>query len=140
MLKKIGKNLDKDQFLKITTAQLYSILYYASPVWLNRTLSASYWTKIRSLHYRILRGAIKDYKNKVTRPRLDKLCKRATPDMWSKYTTQTAVIKTVRDGSPSFLMTSLTLNLSLGFLPRTLSMNSRTGVAACERCSLNPVF
>jgi len=111
MLKKIGKNLDKDQFLKIATAQLYSILYYASPVWLNRTLSASYWTKIRSLHYRILRGAIKDYKKKVTRPRLDKLCKRATPDMWSKYTTATAVIKTVRDGSPSFLMTCINTTL-----------------------------
>jgi len=38
MLKKVDKTLTKEQFLKIATAQLYSIVYYSAPVWLNATL------------------------------------------------------------------------------------------------------
>jgi len=60
LLKKVAKNMDTEQFLKVATAQLYSLLYYASQVWLNQTLKAPYWNKLRSLYYRILRGAIKD--------------------------------------------------------------------------------
>jgi len=111
MLRKISRNFDTEQFLKIATAQLYSILYYASPVWLNRTLKATDWTKLRSLHYRILRSAVKDFKKKVPRGTLDTRCKRATPEMWSKYSTASIVIKTVRDGSPCFLMTCINTTL-----------------------------
>jgi len=64
MLKKIRRNLDLSDYLKVATAQLYSILYYGSPVWLNCTLEASLLKKLRALHYKILRVGIKDCKQK----------------------------------------------------------------------------
>jgi len=70
--------------MKIATAQLYSTLYYASPVWLNRTFKALYWTKIRSLHYRILRSAVKDYKKKVSRESI----RQTLQESYSRYIVQ----------------------------------------------------
>jgi len=60
----LKKDMEKDQFLKIATAQLYSLLYYASQLWLNKTLKAPYWVKLRLLRYRLLCGVVKDYKQK----------------------------------------------------------------------------
>jgi len=103
LLKKIAKNMNVEQFIKVATAQLFSIVYYASQVWLNKTLKGQYWTKLRSLHYRILRGAVKDFKQKRSKLSLDSQCKRATPKMWSDYSTSTMVMKLIRDGSPTYL-------------------------------------
>jgi len=105
MLRKIRKNMEKDQFLKVATAQLFSIMYYASPVWLNETLGSSQWKKLRSIHYRILRIATKDFKQRANRRVLDKTYKRATPKMWSQYSTFLLVMKTLRDRSPIYLTT-----------------------------------
>jgi len=85
----------------VATAQLYSILYYGSVVWLNN---------MRSIHYRILRVGIKDYKQKVSKNRIDKACKRATPEMWSKYAAGSLVIKITRDRGPLNLYAGLMEN------------------------------
>jgi len=103
MLKKIRKNLDMDQFLKIATAQIYSILYYASQVWLNETLRSDYWQRLKSLHYRVLRAAARDFKQKMPKTTLDKKCKRVNPKTWSTYSTSSLVIKVIRDRSPTYL-------------------------------------
>jgi len=103
MLRKIRKNLDLEQFLRVATAQLYSIMYYASAVWLNETLKSEEWKKLRSMHYRILRAGIRDYKQRVSKKVIDVLCKRATPQMWSNYSTNTVSIKIIRDRSPQYL-------------------------------------
>jgi len=42
-------------------------------VWLNKTLSAPLWTKLRSVHYRVLRATTRDYKKKKHRADLDKI-------------------------------------------------------------------
>jgi len=107
LLKKIRKNMTKEQFLKVATAQIFSILYYAAPVWLNKTLTARLWTKLRSVHYRVLRAATRDYKKRKHREELDKNCKRATPKMWSGYITSSTAIKIVRDRYPKYLVESL---------------------------------
>jgi len=111
MLKKVGKNLKMQQFLKVATAQLFSIIYYAAPVWLNKTLTSDLWRKLKSLHYRILRAAKKDYKRVIPNQLLDKECKRATPKMWSEYATTTMAIKVLRDRSPFQLFNHLNENL-----------------------------
>lgn len=111
MLRKVAKNLTTEQFLKVATAQLYSILYYASPVWLNQTLKSTHWQKLRTIHYRILRVAVKDYKKRIPNHTLDRRCLRATPKMWSYYSTSSIVIKILRDRSPGFLCDEIKLTL-----------------------------
>jgi len=108
MLRKIRRNLDLQDYLKVATAQLYSILYYGSPVWMNDTLEKSLWQKLKSLHYRILRVGIRDFKRRKSKKHIDKTCKRATPEMWSKYASGALVIKIIRDRSP--------LNLYIGIM------------------------
>jgi len=111
MLKKVAKNLNSDQFLKVATAQLFSIMYYAGPVWLNGTLTSDLWKKLRALHYRILGAAKKDYKKVVSKDTLNREYKRATPRMWSDYSAAALAIKILRDRSPIHLYEHLTLNL-----------------------------
>jgi len=103
MLKKIRKNLDLSQFLKLATSQLFSQMYYASQVWMNETLGSEGWRKLRSMHYRILRAAVRDFKCEIPRKDLGKTCKRVPPEIWSAYSTSSLVIKIKRDGSPTYL-------------------------------------
>jgi len=107
LLRKIRKDLELEQYLKIATAQLFSKIYYASPVWLNETLSSDQWKRLKSLHYRILRVGTRDYKQKTSKKVLDVQCKRATPRMWSNYSTNMIVIKILRDRSPSFIFDTI---------------------------------
>jgi len=51
---------------------------------------------------------IRDFKKKKSKLYIDKICKRATPEMWSKYATGALVIKVMRDRSP--------LNLYIGLM------------------------
>jgi len=106
-LKKIRKNLKMNQFLKAATAQIFRILHYASPVWLNKTLTLHLWTKLRSTHCRVLRAAIRDYKKRKHRVELDKVCKSATPQMWSHYLTTSTAMKIITDGVPEYLKAKL---------------------------------
>jgi len=107
LLKKIRKNMTVEQFLTVASSQIFSIMYYASQVWLNKTLSAKLWGKLKSLHYRILRAATRDFKRKVSKLTLDKQCKRATPSMWSSYSTCSLAIKILRDRYPKRLEATL---------------------------------
>jgi len=51
MFEKIVKNMTTEQILKIATAQLYSLIYYATnPVWINCTLTADLRNRLRALH------------------------------------------------------------------------------------------
>jgi len=61
MLRKIAENLTKEQLLKMATAQLFSIVYYSTPLWINNTLKYGLWKKLKSPHYQILRIAVNNY-------------------------------------------------------------------------------
>jgi len=65
--------------MKVVTSQFFGTLYYAAPVWLNSELKESQWNRLNSIHYRVIRAAIKDYKRKVPRAVLNIISKRATP-------------------------------------------------------------
>jgi len=110
MLRKIRRNLDVQDYLKVATAQLYSILYYGSSVWLNNTLDKSLWIKLKS---RPLQDSysvgIRDFKQRKSKMFIDKTFKRATPEMWSnKYVSGMLVIQIMKDRSP--------LNLYIGLM------------------------
>jgi len=111
MIKKITKSFTKEQFLKFATSQIFSQVYYASQVWLNETLTSDLWQKLKALHYRVLRATQRDFKRKIPKATLDRVCKRATPKMWSSYSTASLVIKILRDCSPINIHDQITGNL-----------------------------
>ncbi len=98
----VRKYLTEKQFLKSVTCNFYSIVYYGASVWLSSCKSISK-TKLHSLHFRLLRTACKDYKNKISRDDLTNRCMRATPLEWSRYTSTSIAIKTIRDHQPKML-------------------------------------
>ena len=55
--------------------------------------------KLNSLHYRLLRTIVGDWKQVVSRDKLDELG-RVRPSTWAKYSTASTVIKIIRDGHP----------------------------------------
>lgn len=54
---------------------------------MNDALTYENWSRLRSQHYRALRAATGDFKNKTSRHELDQTCKRATPRQWAYYIT-----------------------------------------------------
>lgn len=111
LLRKIRPVLSMQQFLNIATSQVLSTLYYAAPVWLNTTLGYKHWKKVESMHYRIMRVAINDFKGRRKRKVIDSLCKRATPRMWSDYISASTAIKIIRDNKPRGLADSIEKNM-----------------------------
>ena len=55
--------------------------------------------KLNGLHYKLLRIATKDWKNRTPRSVLDEVG-RARPTTWSKYSTASTAIKILRDKVP----------------------------------------
>jgi len=98
----LRKYLTEAQFLKAVSAHFYGTVFYACSVWYDNA-KACYKNKLRSLHFRLLRAACKDYYQQYSKDYLSKRCRRATPDEWAKYCTSSIVIKTIRDKNPKRL-------------------------------------
>lgn len=98
----LRKYLTESQFLKAASANYYGSVYYASSVWFQNT-KAIFKTRLNSIHFRLLRTAKRDFKMKFSRCELTHLCKRATPEQWSKFITASRVIKIVRSNEPKEL-------------------------------------
>jgi hypothetical protein len=105
----LRKYLTEEQFLKAASANYYGSIYYASSVWF-QNLKQVHKTKLNSYHFRLLRTAKRDFKMKLKRTELTELCQRATPEQWAKFITASRVIKIMRDGLPSGLVTRLQRN------------------------------
>ena len=113
LLRKIRPLLTMEQFLTISTSQVFSTAYYATPVWLNCTLSSKLWKKITSFHYRVMRVACRDFKARKKRILIDKQCKRATPKMWGDYISASTAIKITRDSEPRLLADDIRSNWTI---------------------------
>jgi len=81
----ISRFIDKKHMMKVITAHLFSMLYYAAPVWLNPLTRQRHITMLNSIHYRAMRLSIGDWRNKIPRREVDLKCKRATPTQWMAY-------------------------------------------------------
>jgi hypothetical protein len=86
--------------MQILTSQFFSKLYYCSQVWLTSTTKRKLWNSINSIHYRAVRVAVRDFKRRVNREKLDLICSHASPKQWSKYAISNTIIKIIRDGIP----------------------------------------
>jgi hypothetical protein len=105
----LRKYLNEKQFLKAASANYYGSVYYGATVWYH-SLKQKYKTKLTSTHFRMLRTAKRDYKLKFKRTELTELCKRATPEQWTRFLTATRVVKIVRNRAPTDLYRILTQN------------------------------
>ena len=56
-------------------------------------LSSASWKRLNSAHYRAIRAAFSDHRNRISRKDLDKRSARATPVEWASYITASTVIK-----------------------------------------------
>jgi len=98
----LRKYLTESQFLKAVSAHFYGTVFYACSVWYEG-IKQTYKNKLRSLHFRLLRTACRDYYYQHSKEYLSRRCRRATPDEWAKYCTASIVIKTIRDKNPARL-------------------------------------
>jgi len=102
-LRIIANKLDKHQTLRVVTSQVFSILYYASPLWLTSELSSRNMSRIESMHFTALRLALKDHKKIMHRSDITKNTKRMNPKSWMKYGAASMAIKILRDQCPHSL-------------------------------------
>jgi len=98
-LQYVRQRVTKGQFLTIMTSQYYSSCFYACQAWLGHHTRYQDLRKLNSLHYRLLRTAVNDWKCKIKRNELNTLG-RARPSLWSKYSCSNIVIKILRDRVP----------------------------------------
>jgi len=111
-IKFLRKYLTKDQFLKAASAHFYGAVFYASSLWFEQCKSR-FKTRFKSLHFRLLRTACKDYGLNRSNVKLTAICKRATPVEWAKFATTSKVTKIMRDEQPKQLFTLLQRTLFL---------------------------
>jgi len=75
--------IDQESALKIITSQYFGTCYYAAPVWLTDQLFSQSWKRLNNQHFRAIRAAVMDKKNKIPRAMLDIISKRARPRQWA---------------------------------------------------------
>ena len=104
-----GKYLTQDQFLKVASSNYNGSVFHGSSIWFDRT-KMIHLTKLNSLHFRLLRTAVRDFKFKYKRDELTSLCKCATPGQWNRFITASKILKIVRDSKPSRLFVLIMQN------------------------------
>lgn len=104
-LKTIRKYFEKEEFINLTTAFLYSKLFYAAEIWLNSTLGAKNWNRIESIH-RATTRTIEENMN-LTHEEILQISKRATPKEWSKYIEATTLFKILDLQDPTEIYTDI---------------------------------
>jgi len=65
------------------------------------------WNLVNSTHYKAIRIAACDHRNKINREMLDITCQRSNPKQWSKYSMASLVMKIHRDKKPKYLYETL---------------------------------
>jgi len=108
-LKFMRSRLTIKQFLRVVTSQFYSVCLYGCAAWLNDTTNFKDIRRLNSIHYRVLRIAVQDYRRIMPRRELDQLG-RTRPTVWSKYQTASIAIKAITSGQPARLMQNMTRN------------------------------
>jgi len=97
-LRIIRHHLTQDQFMSVATSQYYGALFYAMPVWYEPS-KIKHKTKLDTLHYKLLRLAVKDWGRLYPKDMLDTLG-RAQPGQFANYATASIVINTHNSGLP----------------------------------------
>jgi len=81
----MSRFVDRKDMIKTVTAHVFGTLFYGSAVWLNELTKSVHWRIINSVHYRAVRLAIGDIRNKLPRLSVDRVSKRLSPHQWMLY-------------------------------------------------------
>ena len=109
-IKLLSGYFNTEELLKLATAYFYSRLYYGAKVWLISTLAASLKKKIWQASSRMLRIVAKDFLGLHSYMYLHRIYLRATPEMWSNYSTACGMYNLVCRQSPEQVVPFLMMN------------------------------
>jgi len=104
------RHLNIQQSLCIITSQIFSIIYYAAPVWLTSELGYNNLKRIEPIHYSTLRIGLKDFKKSQSREKINLDTKRMPPQTWMLFCTASTAMKIIRDEAPSNLHNKIMAN------------------------------
>lgn len=109
-LRIVTNHLNREQSTRIITSQIFSVLYYASPVWLTTELARPHLKRIESSHYASLRIGIKDFRRTISKETINQITKRMPPQRWMMYSSTILAMKIIRDASPTLLYQKIMAN------------------------------
>lgn len=84
----------------IVTAQVFSFLYYASPVWFTPSISKEVMKDVESLHFKALRMVTLDYKKRRSREWITNRTQRLPPNLWLRFAAASLLMKIWSTGTP----------------------------------------
>jgi len=99
-LRIIRRKLNEKQSLTVVTAQVFSILYYASPVWLTPSIGREVMKDVESLHFKALRMITLDYKRRRSKEWLTNRTQRLSPNLWLRFAAAKLMMKIWSTGTP----------------------------------------
>jgi len=99
-MKIIRKKMSFQQSLSVKTTQVFSILYYASPVWLTPSTESRVLKEVEKIHFKALRVVTRDYKQRISKDHISKVTQRLPPKLWLRFAAASTVMKMWFNGTP----------------------------------------
>jgi len=109
-MKIIRKKMTLKQSLMVVTSQVFSVLYYASPVWLTPSVSSRIIKEVEKIHFKMLRVVVRDYKQRMSRESISKITQRLPPRIWLRFAAATTLMKIWFNNDPEGLRSSAFAN------------------------------
>jgi len=109
-LKIIRKKLNHRQSLMVVTSRVFSVLYYASPVWLSPASSKKLIAEVEKLHYKALRVVTMDHKQRSSRQAISRKTQRLPPTLWIRFAAASTLMKMWFSNRPHRLRTAAFVN------------------------------
>jgi len=109
-LRILRRKITEKQAISLVTAQVFSVLYYACTVWLTPNLNRAVLKKVESIHFRSLRVAVNDYKQRISRELLTASTQRMDPSTWGRFAACSLAMRVKLSGSPVNLCSSMFAN------------------------------
>jgi len=109
-MKIIRKKMTFKQSLMVVTSQVFSVLYYASPVWLTPSTSSRIIKEIERIHFKTLRIVVRDYKQRMNKDLISRATQRLPPKIWLRFAAATTLMKIWFNNAPERLRSAVFVN------------------------------
>lgn len=102
-LKIIRRKLTFKQAVTLVTAQVLSIVYYASSAWLTPAIGKKELAELEKIHFKALRVVVRDHRQRMSRDLISTKTNRLTPRIWCKFACASALMNIWMSGNPTTL-------------------------------------
>jgi len=109
-MKIIRKKMTFKQSLTVVTSQVFSVFYYASPVWLTPSVSSRVIKEVEKIHFKTLRVVVRDYKQRMSRETISRITQRLPPKIWLRFAAATTLMKIWFNNNPERLRLTAFVN------------------------------